>query len=246
MRNKIVLNQFGDLSERRTLQKLKKGTEGPRRLSASPHFTISIKATPVVLNFDGFALGRGPSKAIRDHLQQRIEGITQKAAPSTLAARSRAARGAYSPRADKSKIDSNRRYQPTKNSATPPNQTDRLFNDSGRFAKGLAVAFTENKSSIASREFTINVPRIRLDPTTLGGGVAALEKIYNKLTDLVPEFKNPALLRDVLGVRREIKKATEEIEPRIKRNNARGLWADLQKAKRSIEFIREIGAAVYL
>jgi hypothetical protein len=201
----VVLNEFSQLQSRGGLRN---GQFGPQKLG-STYMTIRIDASPVTLRDDPKALGKGPAEAIAKHLRARIDGITERAAPSTLARRERAAREAYRPAT--SGQDANmlrRRYQPTKHSATPPNSHQTLFKDSGRFVAGLVAA-------AVGQSYVINVARTRLDPTTFGGGESALAKMFLLLQSHVPEIANPAMIRDVISVRSAIKKATPLIDPRI-------------------------------
>ena len=84
-------------------------------------------------------------------------------------------------------------------------QPSRLFNDSGRFADGLAVRFNPTDNN-----FTINVPANRLDPRTFGGGEAALVSMWRKLVELVPEFQGGAEVLKDEGVRNAIAEAVAE------------------------------------
>jgi hypothetical protein len=165
----IVLNDFGFTEKRRTTSK---GTKS--------RFTVSIKADPIVHVFDAKALGRGPAEAIAAVITSKIKKIGEFATPATVAFRARAvialARG---------DVWAQRRYSGGRTGPKPPNQTKRLFNDSGRLAEGIAAGPT------SGNEWVINVPSNRFDPSTFKGGVAALTAMVNRLQSLVPELRAP-------------------------------------------------------
>ncbi|TXH41036.1 MAG: hypothetical protein E6Q97_38530 [Desulfurellales bacterium] len=198
MKRSIVLNKFDELAYR---DNLKPGQVGPAK---GVRYTITVSATPVLTSFDAKTLGAGPAAAIRDHLKERIDGIGTKASPATIKKRKAAAAG---PKDAEAASMAAQRYAPGRGSVEAPGTYDRLFKDSGRLVAGIAVAARGNS-------WLINVPGNRLDPRTLGGGEAALIEIYALLRRHVPEIANPALLRDVLSVRRAIRSATPLIDPR--------------------------------
>lgn len=172
----VAINDFG--LQERTRVNAATGKESVR-------FAVSIVGTPVIHNIDTKALGRDVALAIQQHLRGRMLGIQARAAPATIARRKNAA-GAH--RVDDSKKfqDSlEARYSGGRMGTMPPNQSDRLFNDSGRFAKSIKAGYGNGN------EWVINVAKNRLDPTTLNGGAAALASVYAKLIQLIPEFGDP-------------------------------------------------------
>ncbi len=207
MKTTIVLNDFGELTKRQS--KKKDGSLGAVRYSAT------IDASPVVTRFDAKMLGKGPAQAIAKHLRERVSGISAEASPATLKIRANDAKrltgslGGERSGPVKQSEWLRQRYAPVKKSAAPPNQSTKLFNDSGRLAKGISVG------AVKGNAWIINVPATRFNPTTLNGGEAALVKIYARLLELVPEFGDARKLRDVLSVRRAIKEATPLIDPRL-------------------------------
>lgn len=203
----IVINEFGELTKRQS--KKKDGTLGAVR------YTASINATPITARFDAKMLGKGPADAIAKHLRERVSSITALAAPATLRIRAANAQklsgslggGRSGPVQQSSML--RQQYGVGKKGAAMPNQSSRLFNDSGRLAKGIAVR------AASGNRWIINVPANRFNPDLLPGGEKTLNKIYAKLLELVPEFGDARKLRDVLSVRRAIKAATPLIDPRL-------------------------------
>jgi hypothetical protein len=183
----VAINDFG-LTER-TRVNAATGKESVR-------FAVSIVGTPVIHNIDTRALGRGPATAIAEHLRARMLTIQAKASDATIKRREQAARvidGTQKAQFADALKSAQARYSGGRMGPMPPNQSDRLFNDSGRFAKGLAVRNGNGN------EWVVNVPASRLNPATLGGppgrnGYAALQMVYAKLLELIPEFGDPAAL----------------------------------------------------
>lgn len=167
----ILLNDFSGVKlEQRT------------RSSGRSVVQLVIKAEPIATLLNPVALGAGPAAALAKVIGQQIGGVMDATAPSTKLKRNYAeaafARGAGWAR---------RRYAGGRTGATPPN-TDvgqRLFNDSGRLAKGI-VAIPDK----ASGSWVIRGPANRLDPATFGS-MADFERMLQRLVERVPALRNP-------------------------------------------------------
>ena len=198
----ITLNDFGEFTKRQSTKK--DGTPGAVR------YTSTIYASPVVTRFDAKMLGKGPAQAIAKHLRERVGGISSLASAGTQKIRAQEAKTI-------SGVHGNGQEGPVRQSAylrkrydkALPNQTQRMFNDSGRLANGIAV------NSAKGNAWIVNVPANRLNPDMLRGGEQALREIYARLVQFIPEFGNGSKLREVLDVRRAIKEATPLIDPRL-------------------------------
>jgi len=147
------------------------GLEQRTNAKGKSRFTIAIKAEPLVVNLDPKALGAPVAQAIAFHLKERVKGISATASEATIKARevARRAFAAGKPWAMK-------RYAGGKMGARLPGQSDKLFNDSGRFGESIAVGATKDA-------FRINVAANRLS-----GDARMVERIWGKLLELVPEF----------------------------------------------------------
>ena len=168
----VVLNDMGASS-------LSSRTRTTASGSTAVRYSIEMRADPILHDFNQENLGQGPAVAIRDLLSRKMKEIGVKASDATRLRRANAVAGlaagvpAYVARYSGGKIGTKQ-----------PNQSEALFNDSGRFANGMAVRFNPTDNN-----FTINVPANRLDPRTFGGGEAALVRMWERLVALVPEFK---------------------------------------------------------
>jgi hypothetical protein len=159
---------------------------------------IRIDAEPMLVNMDPKSLGKPIAEAIANHLRERIRGITAQAAPATIAYRKRAAKALADGKAWAVK-----RYGGGRIGSLPPNQSDRLFNDSERMANSI-VANASNDNS-----WRVNVAGNRLDEST--AGASGVERIWTRLVQLVPEFGNIALLFEGNAIaRRTLERVAQE------------------------------------
>lgn len=184
----VKLSDFGDGSfERRTR------TTGS---GSSDRYSATIEAKPVVLEFDPKALGAKVATAITEHLRQRISGISADAAPSTQLKRKYASAALM--RGEHWAV---KRYAGGKTGPTPPNQTSRLFNDSGRFVRGLIARPTRDNN------WVINVAANRLRLENEG----ATMRMVDRLRQFVPEFGSGAALLGVTAIQVAIRETSQAI-----------------------------------
>jgi hypothetical protein len=197
--------------------------------SGKQRVTIVVKSEPVILNVDPKTLGQPIALAIAKHFQERIKGITAVAAPATIKARQAAAKAV-----SEGKAWAMKRYGGGRMGLRQPNQSDRLFNDSGKMWESITATASKDGA------WRVNVAASRLNPETLTGGMAALGRIIQRLNDLVPEIQNPALLMQNDILKRVIKNATESA---IKKAQARTTELRIEAAKRLFDLLR-VGANV--
>lgn len=173
-----------------TVHVINQGFSTKTSASGRQRTTIVCKSEPLVHNLDPKQLGAGPALAIAEHLRQRVLGIVARASEATLDRRKRAAAAPQLP-------SNAARYSGGRIGATPPNQSDRLFNDSGRLAKSIVARATGGDS------YTINVAGNRLDSRTFTP--SAFASMLQLLSRFIPEVGNSALWADVLPLRKAIK-----------------------------------------
>lgn len=174
----VVINDLNGLRLEQRTRTTKNGT--------SVRYSIGITSEPILHDLDPIKLGDGPAQAIVGVIRRQIRGIGEFASLATRKKRESAAR-AFA----KGEDWAMRRYTGGRTGMMQPNQTGRLFNDSGRLEFGLFAR--ENK---VEKTWTINVPANRLDPTTFVGGAAAMAKMFDQLRRLVPALRNPQTLID--------------------------------------------------
>ncbi len=170
---------------------LNEGFESRTSASGKQRVVITVKSEPLIFNMDPKAIGRPIALAIVHHLREKIKGITATAAPATLKAR-RVAERAFAA----GKPWAMKRYAGGKTGSTPPNQTDRALNDSGRFANSI----TGNASSDGA--WRINVAANRLSAET-----GSIDRILRRVSELVPEIARPELMLESDILRRGIDEA---------------------------------------
>jgi hypothetical protein len=158
---------------------INEGYETRTSKTGKKRVVIVVKAEPLVHNFDVKELGRGVAEAIAAHFRERIKAIAATAKPATIRAREIAAKAFAG-----GKPWAVRRYSGGKIGAMPPNQSDRLFNDSGRMAESIVA------SASSDNVWRVNVAANRLDERT----TKSVARIFERLAELVPEIRNPAAL----------------------------------------------------
>ena len=163
-------------------------------------FSVQLKTDPITINLDPKTLGKPVADAIAHHLRERVKGITETASPATLRARKAAEMAIQAGRAWAVK-----RYGGGRMGNMAPNQSDKSFNDSGRFAESISVGASKDDS------WRINVAANRLDSKTATGGAAGVLRIWQKLVSLVPEFADMGLLMQASDVVRARVKAQERM-----------------------------------
>lgn len=189
-------------------------------------YRINVRGDSILVNTDPKSLGRAPAEAIRDVLRERIASIATSAPAATIKAREVAARAFAA-----GKQWALKRYGGGRIGAMPPNQNTTAFGDSGRFAQSIAVGAT-------SDGYTINVAANRLDSTTSGG----VERIWDRLRELVPELADPRRLMDSIPVRRAVREATAAA---IQVANERTIALKRQLLQARIDVVRNlIGLAI--
>lgn len=163
--------------------------------SGRQRVTVECESEPIAHNLDPRQLGAGPAAAIAEHLRQRVSGINARPSDATLERRKRFAREAA-----EGQPTASRRYNGGRIGATPPNQSDRLFNDSGRLAKSIVARAASSATSAG--QYVINVAANRLDSSTFKAG--AFSAMLDRLAQYVPELRNPRLIADSIPVRRAV------------------------------------------
>lgn len=188
----VLLNSFGSGSlERRT----RTSASG----KSSDRWSVTIDAKQLGLDLDAKRLGKGPAEVMAAHLRARIEGIDAEASASTQLKRKYAATALAA-----GKSWALKRYSGGRTGATPPNQSSKLFNDSGRFVRSIVVNPTRDNN------WVINVAANRLNATLLGGE-SALVSIVDRLRSYVPEFGSATAMLAVPEVRQAIQAAVRNV-----------------------------------
>lgn len=151
--------------------------------SGAIKYSVEVRSEPVVHDFDPKRLGKPVADALADALRRRVMSIAASVKPSTLVLRQKAEKALAG-----GKKWATKRYAGGRIGATPPNQSTRAFNDSGRLAKSIAATGNEEG-------WRINVAANRLDPTTTSGEIG-VRRMWNRLVELVPALRSPAMLFD--------------------------------------------------
>lgn len=202
----IVLNDLSDADRGGSLSRRERTTGTGTHV----RYSMEIQTEPILHDFNGLRLGAGPARAMRDLLSSLMKTRGGAVSPSTKDKRLKAPIGlaiGYPSLV--------RRYVSARGGQKQPGagSPDRLYYDSGTFADGLAV-----QQNTAEENWTINVPANRLDPTTFGGGEAALIAFWRRLTTDIPEFLGGQAMLAHAEIRTAIEQATSEAIYVLKRD----------------------------
>lgn len=152
---------------------INEGLEMRTNASGKSRFTVRIVSEPIVINTDPAFLAMKPAKAMAEFLRQKVLAIADRAPPNTIRARQSALKAFV-----QGKEWAMKRYSGGRTGSMPPLRSEAAFNDSGRFARGIATSKSKDGS------WRVNVPVNRLDPAT----AHSFERVWNRLVQLVPEF----------------------------------------------------------
>lgn len=144
----------------------------PSGAQRKPRYTVEVRSQPLLLNFDDEMIAGSYAQDYQRVIQDQIRLIAETAKPATLAKRAAAAGqlAAGLPGATK-------RYSGGRMGAMPPNQSDKLFNDSGRLREGIHV-----RQNSTDKTFTINLPANR----DLGQSPTMFQRLLDLVAALDP------------------------------------------------------------
>ncbi len=188
----IVLNDFGSMRVEERQRTTSEGT--------TSRYTMTITAEPILHDFAQAKVSAIVPKAIAELIKTQIRGITAKASEATIQKRAYAAE-AFA----RNKPWAMKRYSGGRTGPTPPEAAsyDRLFNDSGRLADGIAVMQNTKEDG-----FTINVTANRLDPNAFGAG--KFTGMITRLRELVPALRGGIEVLQDPAVKEAIEQAKAE------------------------------------
>jgi hypothetical protein len=214
----MVLNDYG----------LTRRDRANKSGSVKSRYTVTFKSEPLLVNTDPRSLTKAPAEAIAEHLRQRVRDISATASKATIAARVAAQKALA-----EGKDWARKRYAGGRIGQKSPNQSNRLFNDSGRFVESIVARATKDG-------WVVNLAANRLDPSTLDGGEAGLVRVVERLRELVPEWGDASQLVNVLSVQRALRKA---IGDSLQKAKERGLELQKQIMRSALGIARELFAA---
>jgi hypothetical protein len=158
-------------------------------------YTIKVRSEPVIFNLDPKQIGATVTQSIIHHLRERVRNISAQASPATIEWRKVAAK-AYAA----GKPWAMRRFSGGRTGATAPTESTTALNNSGRFVNSI-VGNASNDGA-----WRVNVAANRLDART-----ADVQRFWNRLVELVPEFGDPRRLLESDIVRKGIDRARADM-----------------------------------
>ncbi len=188
----IVLNDFGSMRVEERQRTTSEGT--------TSRYTMTITAEPILHDFAAAKVSAIVPKAIAELIKTQIRGITAKASEATIQKRVYA-QAAF----QRSAAWAMKRYSGGRTGSIAPGTAsyDRLFNDSGRLADGIAVMQNTKEEG-----FTINVTANRLDPNAFGAG--KFTGMITRLRELVPALRGGIEVLQDPAVKEAIEQAKAE------------------------------------
>ncbi len=198
-------------------------------------YTVDVKSEPLIMNFNAKQLAEGPAIAIALVLREKVQAIGAVASAATQRARAVAGQAF-----NKGASWALKQYGGGRIGPMAPNQSDRVGNDSGRFARSISAG-------AVSDGWVVNVAANRLDPSTMNGGEAGLMRWWTQLNQLVPEFGQPALLFENQKVHNAVVQSLESLivkarETRDQLTEARARAA-FNVARQFLQVLRQAMAA---
>lgn len=194
-------------------------------------YAIDIKSEPLLFDLNEMNLGGRLAEVWAQRIKDNILGIAVRASDATIAMRAKAAAAfnAGAPWAQK-------RYAGGRIGAMAPNQSDKLFSDSGRLAEGVFV-----RQNLADATYTVNLPANRFNRETFGAGYDAMVARFVSLVPMLDPKKalgDPAIEKAIKeSVAEMVTKATDASEAAMQRSLAK-----LRAARMRV--LKQIGGVV--
>lgn len=155
-----------------TIEVLNAGLRSSTSKSGKQRFHIAVESEALAFDLDTMRLAKPVAEAFAHHLREKVRAIATPAAEATLKARA-VLKKAY----DAGKPWAVKRFSGGRTGATPPTESTMAFNHSGRFRESIVA------TPASDGTFRVNVAANRLSSQT--GNV---ERIWQRLVQLVPEF----------------------------------------------------------
>jgi hypothetical protein len=180
-------------------------------------YAIDIKSEPLLFELDELNLGNKPAEAWAQRIRDNVIGISAVASKATQALR---VKGAIALAAGASWAT--KRYSGGRIGTMQPNQTDKLFNDSGRLAKSIHM-----RPNLTDSSYTINVAANRFNPDLFGAG---FEVMMNKFVTLVPMLDPKKAFADP-DIEKAIKEGLADMMTKAESNAEAALASSLARLR---------------
>lgn len=196
-----------------------------------PRYTFEIKSEPLLFDLNELALGGKLAEVWAQRIRDNIQGIAVPVSKATEAMRKKAA-AAFAAGAGWA----TKRYAGGRIGAMPPNQSDKLFNDSGRLAAGIHV-----RQNLTDASYTVNVPANRMNRESFGAGYDAM---VDKFVSLVPMLDPKKALGDP-AIERAVKESVDQMVTKLESNAEAAIARGLAKLRaQRMRVLKQIGGLV--
>lgn len=163
-----------------TVEVLNAGLRSSTSKSGKQRSHIVVESEALAFDLDTYRLAKPVAEAYAHHLREKVRAIASIASPATLKAREKLKK-AY----ERGVPSAVKQFAGGRTGATPPTDSKTEFNHSGRFRESIVAAPASDGT------IRVNVAGNRLSTST--ATAAGVERIWNRLVQLVPEFGSIAL-----------------------------------------------------
>lgn len=194
-------------------------------------YTFEIKSEPLLFDLNELALGGKLAEVWAQRIRDNTNGIAVRASDATIAMRTKAAAALAAGASWATK-----RYAGGRIGAMAPNQSDKLFNDSGRLAKGIFV-----RQNLTDASYTVNVPANRMNRESFGAGYDAM---VARFVELVPMLDPKKALGDP-AIERAVKESVDQMVTKLESNAEAAIARGLAKLRAErLRLFRQVGGLV--
>jgi hypothetical protein len=180
-------------------------------------YAIDIKSEPLLFDLNEMNLGGRLAEVWAQRIRDNIQGIAVRASDATIAMRTKAAAAFASGQAWATK-----RYAGGRIGPMAPNQSDKLFNDSGRLAAGVFV-----RQNLTDATYTVNLPANRFNREAFGRGYDAM---VAKFVELVPML-DPKKAAGDPAIEKAVKESVADMVVKLEADTAAALLKGRAKLK---------------
>jgi hypothetical protein len=196
-----------------------------------PRYTIEVRSEPLLFDLNELSLGGKLAEVWAQRIRDNINGIAVRASDATIAMREKAA-AAFQSGAGWAR----KRYAGGRIGAMAPNQSDKLFNDSGRTAAGVHV-----RQNLTDASYSVNLPANRFNREGFGAGYDAMVARFVSLVPMLDPKKAAGDPQIEAAIKESVNQMVTKLESNAEAAIARGL-AKLRAERMRV--LKQIGALV--
>lgn len=192
--------------------------------------TTTVESEPITVMLDEGAVARRAAEMLAQRIREQTEAIVEQVTPATAKARRKAEKAFANGESWAMK-----RFSGGRTGVTPPRPGEnRMFNHSGRLARGIFATFRKEQ-----KDFAINYPVNRWQPKDWPS-MAAMQVAFQKWVDRIPVLNGRA--SEDVGIRAAIKETFGDILQKQKINTDHKTAT--QKGRAFVELLNRAGGGL--